>query len=216
VAGWLPPVVAVLVIAYFRSRRLFLALISVIIVSILANYASTYEATVGVASRTGTFLRPILWRANIELGMRSPLFGLGPAGTHTYAVSYRPPYLQDTYSRLGWRIMSEPLAHNDYIDTFTQTGLLGLGCLLWLLWSVARVGLALRPTFQGDFWQGFVHSCLGGVAAVAVACVMGSWFLPYVYNGAFTLIRHAYLSWLFFGALASLQRLAPAILDARR
>ncbi len=216
VSGWLPPAVAMLTVAFLRSRRLFLVLLLGGVVLVALQSDVVYEHTVSVAQRTGSFLRFPLWAANIELGLKNPLTGVGPGNPRAYLSLYLPEYVRTAYANLGWRLPQEPLSHNDYIDTFTQTGLLGLGFLVAVQVGVARAGLRLRRRFQPGFWQGFIYSCLGGLAGVVMGCWLGSWFLPYVYNGGLVSIRHAYLSWLYFGALVALERLAPSIVREQR
>jgi len=71
--------------------------------------------------------RPILWRAGLELWRQSPWLGTGAASYNVLFDQHRPP-----------GFLNEPQwAHNEYVNTLSDYGVVGFG-----LWAAAGAGLA--------------------------------------------------------------------------
>jgi len=138
----------------------------------------------------------------IEVTLRNPITGLGPAAYRAYART-KPIYIQGAYYFVPW-ISS----HNNYVDLFSHVGLLGLGLLTWFSVALARLGLRLRAHFTEGFAAGYVNSMLAAGAGALVLMVFADWILPFVYNIGFPGFQASMLVWLFLGGLVALEQMS--------
>ena len=98
-------------------------------------------------------------------------------------------------------------AHNNYIDIFSHTGLVGLGLFLWFLLEVARLGLKLRRVKRSAFAEGYIAGMLATLAGMVVIMMLADWFLPFVYNIGLPGFQASVLVWLFLGGLVALENM---------
>lgn len=80
-------------------------------------------------------LRIIVWRGAIELGKRYPFFGTG-VETFAYAYNFVRPVEHNTTSE--WDFIYNK-AHNEYLNYFATTGLVGLIAYIFFMASVVRL-----------------------------------------------------------------------------
>jgi hypothetical protein len=146
--------------------------------------------------------RLVLSECVITVALRNPLTGLGPA-------SYRPyANLQPLkYGRTYW-VKPNVSSHNNYVDLFAHTGLLGLGLYLWFVVELARLGGRLSRQYRADFCAGYVNGLLAALAAVSVSMLLLDWFLPFVYNVGFVGFQASVLLWMFLGGLVALESMS--------
>ena len=137
----------------------------------------------------------------VQVTMRNPITGLGPA-------SYRPYANQEplAYRRALW-INPKISSHNNYVDLFAQTGVLGLTLFFWFAVELARLGLRLRTRFREGFAAGYVNGMLAAGAGSLVIMLLADWILPFVYNIGFPGFQASVLVWLFMGGLVALDHL---------
>ena len=138
----------------------------------------------------------------VDVTMRNPITGLGPA-------AYRP-YTRMQPLAYGYSLWQEPLvnSHNNYVDIFSQTGVIGLALFLWFMAEVALLAWRLRKRYRAGFLSGYVNGILAAWAGIMVAMMFLDWFLPFVYNVGFPGFQASVLVWLFFGGLVALEKLA--------
>lgn len=131
----------------------------------------------------------------VEVTMRNPITGLGPAAYRSYA-SMTPL----VYQRAVWYA---PMvnSHNNFVDIFAHAGLLGLGLFIWFMVEVARLGFRLRNRLTTGFAAGYINGMLATMAGIVVAMLLLDWFLPFVYNVGFPGFQASVLVWLFLGGL---------------
>ena len=94
----------------------------------------------------------------VEVTMRNPITGLGPAAYRSYA-RMKPLAYQGAY----W-LEPSVNSHNNYVDLFAHVGLLGLGIFLWLAVEIFGVGFRLRSRFTAGFAAGYVNAMLAAWA----------------------------------------------------
>ena len=135
----------------------------------------------------------------VRLTMRNPILGLGPASYRFYG-DVEPLVFR------GW-IIPRMSSHNNYVDLFAQTGLVGLGLFLWFVVEVTRLGLRLRSRFTEGFAAGYVNGMLAAGAGALVVMLLADWILPFVYNIGFPGFQASVLVWLFLGGLVALEQL---------
>ncbi len=138
----------------------------------------------------------------VEVTMRNPITGLGPAAYRSYART-EPLFYQGAY----WL---DPLvnSHNNYVDLFAHMGLLGLGLFVWFAVELLRLGASLRRRYTHGFAAGYVNSVLAGAIASLVLMALADWLLPHVYNIGFPGFQASVLIWLFLGGLLAFERMA--------
>ena len=188
-AGWVPAFVAVAVIAFLRSQKLFVIVAIVIAVGAGGYYWRTsFEAETQESGYTRLAAYAVNWR----ITSRHLLFGTGPAGYASYYMSYFP---------------TEAMAsHSNYIDILAQTGIVGLFFFLWFLGAQAWGGYKLRRELwgQGSFAESMSVAVLAGTAGCVVAMALGDWVTPFAYTQGIVGFDLAMLNWLFMGSLWAL------------
>jgi O-antigen ligase len=137
----------------------------------------------------------------VELTMRNPITGLGPAAYRPYGklapLMYQGAYYNDL-----------PLsAHNNYVDLFSHVGLLGLGLFLWFVVELIRLAVRLRARYTDGFAAGYVNGMLAAWVGALVVMVLADWILPFVYNIGFPGFQASVLVWLFLGGLVALDNM---------
>ena len=118
-----------------RGRAFFLALLS--LAALLAPYGILQRVSDQAAGREPLpYGRFDLWEACFRMVRESPVIGIGSGGFPDAFFGVRPLSL----ARLG-----ADYAHSEPIQVACETGLVGLGFLVWILVSLWRV----RPRFRG-------------------------------------------------------------------
>lgn len=140
----------------------------------------------------------------VEVTLRNPITGLGPAAYRLYANA--APF---QYAHIYW-IDPRISAHNNFVDLFAHVGLVGLALFGWFCWELARLGLALRQRYQEGFAAGYVNGMMAAGAASLVLMMLADWILPFVYNIRFMGFQASVLIWLFLGGLVTLDHLPEA------
>jgi len=200
---WIAVVAVAGVLAWLRWPRLRWPVILLLAVLAVSGglYSTVYEFAGGGEewAESGGSRLALIDRV-IEVTMRNPITGLGPAAYRPYAGM--EPLL---YGRAYW---IAPLinSHNNYVDLFSQVGLLGLALFFWFAVEVARLGLRLRAYFTQGFAAGYVNGMLAAGAASLVLMMFADWILPFVYNIGFPGFQSSVLVWLFLGGLVTLEQ----------
>lgn len=189
---------------WLRFRRLRWAIVVVLIVLLALGVLvpSLYQFAGGDAEwALSGGSRLLLSGRVIEVTMRNPVTGLGPAAYRPYANMKPLPY-----GRAYW-VTPQINSHNNYVDLFAHGGIVGLLLFFWFVWEVARLGLALRKRYTGDFTAGYVNGMLAAGAGALVIMALADWILPFVYNIGFDGFQASVLVWLFLGGLVALENM---------
>jgi O-antigen ligase len=138
----------------------------------------------------------------VDVSMRNPITGLGPAAYRWYARMKPLPY-----AGAYW---IDPLvnSHNNYVDLFSQGGLLGLALFFWFTAEVIRLGGRLRTRVTTGFALGYVNAMLAAWIGALIVMLFADWILPHVYNIGFPGFQASVLVWLFLGGLVALERMS--------
>jgi O-antigen ligase len=202
-SAWLPPLIAVVVILYFHSKKLLTATLIGLIVVALPFAAQLRAGIIDEATGGGARFRPRLWGIVAYTAARSPLVGLGPANYRPYAT-FEFDFRRPGEGQLLPAYMREAPSHNQYIDILAQTGFFGLGAYLWLLGAVFLVARRRYQAAALGFDKGYSLAVVGACAATLVIGLIGDWALPYVYNIGVFGFRQSAFTWIFFGGLIAL------------
>lgn len=212
-SGWVGVAVALGVLIWLRLPRsrwpivvLVIALaVSGVLFPSLYNFAGGEEEWVGSGGS-----RLVLIQRVIEVTMRNPITGLGPAAYRHYAIMKPLPYL-GAYWLQPW-----VNSHNNYVDLFAHVGLLGLALFGWFAVAFARTGLRLRRRYTEGFAAGYLNAMLAAGAASLVLMALADWILPHVYNIGFPGFQASVLVWLFLGGVVALENMGHGDEATRR
>jgi O-antigen ligase len=197
-SGWLPSLIAIAAITFFRSRKLFGVVMIASAIGIFSQFDVVYDTVWGTTVRKGDLTRLDIWSQTLDLVGRYPFLGTGPAG---YAA-----YFQSVYAGSQFSLST----HNTYLDVVAQTGLIGLLVFAWLFVVLLRLGWRARVRWRHGFLGGYAQGGFGALIALMVAMSQGDWLIPFVYNQTIAGFRYTVHSWVFLGFLSSLALLRPA------
>lgn len=181
-----------------RWRRTLIVLV-VLLVASGVLFPSLYEFAGGDeawASTGGS--RLVLIGRVVEVTLRNPITGLGPASYRPYANARPLSYMAATWTN--------PLisSHNNYVDLFAHTGLVGLGLFLWFMGELGWASWQLCGRLRSGFAGGYAAGMLAAWAGALVLMMFADWILPFVYNIGFPGFQASLLVWLFLGGITSL------------
>lgn len=204
-SNWTGVVATIGVLAWLRFPRLRWPVLGLLaglaVTGVLSSTVYTFAGGDTEWESSGGSRITLITRV-LEVTMRNPITGLGPAAYRPYARMEPLPY------GLALWIQPEVSAHNNYVDLFSHAGLIGLALFVWFAVEVARLGLSLRSRFKTGFAAGYVNSMLAvGVGALTLM-LFADWILPFVYNVRFEGFQASVLVWLFLGGLVALEHMA--------
>jgi tetratricopeptide (TPR) repeat protein/predicted secreted protein len=104
--------------------------------------------------------RLLIWRDTAVMGLKNP-FGVGIGGFHTNFPKYASEGLKEVLPQNQFIVN---YAHNEYLEVFAETGIVGLSVFLWMLVLFWKEGL--KASYQKDSQTGIIALGLlsGGVA----------------------------------------------------
>lgn len=191
-SGWLPGVIGMLVITLVRIRRSLVVVGLLGLAGVVLSYGWITQAILeeNIYSQV---TRLEAWKIIIEMARISPIFGLGPANYYWYAP---------LFNIMGFHVPFS--SHNNYVDLFAQTGIVGLILFLWFFISVSVLALRMVDRVPKGFPNAYVYGCIGGIAGSLAAGLLGDWVLPFVYNIGLLGFRSSVFTWLFLGGLLAI------------
>ncbi len=149
--------------------------------------------------------RLVLIERVVDVTMRNPVTGLGPAGYRPYANATPLRYL-----RVNW-LTPNVSSHNNYVDLFAHGGIVGLALFGWFVFAVVRLGARLRRRYTGGFAAAYVNGVLAAGVGALVIMLLADWILPFVYNIGFPGFQASVLVWLFLGGLVALDHMPQPV-----
>jgi hypothetical protein len=204
-SNWVGVFAALGVLAWLRYKWLRWLSLAVIVFTLMSGvlFNSIYQFAGGDAKwmESGASRGVLIGRV-LELSMRNPITGIGPAAYRPYGLT-QPLFYDGAY----W-IAPQINSHNNYVDLFSQVGVIGLALFLWFMAEAALVGWRLRKTFKDGFEGGFVNGILAAWVGTMIIMALADWFLPFVYNIGFPGFQASVLIWMFFGGLVALEQIA--------
>jgi len=205
-SNWVGLTVVIGMLVWLRFRRLRwpIVVLAVVLMSLGVLFPAVYEFAGGDEEWVGSGAsRLVLIERVINVTLRNPITGLGPAAYRVYAGMEPLRYLG------AYWLKPMVNSHNNYVDIFAQTGLLGLTLFLWFIAEVGRLAWRLRQRYRSGFTAGYVNGVLAAWVSMLVIMLLLDWFLPFVYNVGFTGFQASVPVWLFMGGLVALEKMAP-------
>ena len=190
-SGWIPPLITIAAILYFRYARILFVLIP------FAGIYGWILANQSIAAESYSWLTRIeAWKIVLSISKINLILGTGFANYYWYTP---------LFPILGWYVKFN--SHSQYVDLIAQVGLLGLGCFLWFFWEIGRLSMSLRASVPEGFTKAYVYGVIGGIAGTLVAAALVDWVLPFVYNIGMTGFRGSVFAWIFLGGLVSIEQI---------
>jgi hypothetical protein len=197
-SGWTPALVALGVIVMLTNRRLLLLLSPIALIGVVVRFSALLNQFVLNDYKQYDWLTRVeAWKILLQIIGLEPILGTGFGNYYWYTP---------LYSLLGYNVRFN--SHNNYVDLAAQTGLVGLGCFVWLMLTLGVIAWRLRRRVPEGFSRAYVYGVLGGLAGTMVAAFLGDWVLPFVYNVGFGGFRASVLAWIFLGGLLVVEHLA--------
>ncbi len=184
-SAWLAAAIGTLVVIPYRSitrrRGLFLCGVTLTTVAIVAMAAP--DATVRrfsasfSTSDAGYRARLWFWDAASRMLRDAPLAGVGLGNFQYWSPSYQGDVLQSEHGHESYRNEIHTLhAHSDPLELASETGLIGLALVAWMLWRLRKCrgaewgGLAAYLAF--GMLNTTLHSAAHMLAALLFGCVL--------------------------------------------
>ena len=171
--GWISGILALgfMLIVYLIKTKKEYRGIMVVAISVTTIVVLTVLASTQVTERLETLThgeddpswkgRTAVASATLDLIGDYPLLGTGP-GTFPIAFTpYRPAGLNAKYLQ----------AHNDYLHFISETGILTVGIILWLMVATFWSGIRKIMTTNSRLTLGITLGSLGGIVAIMVHSV---------------------------------------------
>lgn len=198
VSHWAGVAATLGMLIWFRFPRVrwVIVALAIVLAGMGILFPTVYEFAGGEDEwATSGASRLTLIRRVLEVTMRNPITGLGPASYRNYA-NVEP-------LRYGQALWVNPRvnSHNNYVDIFAHTGLLGLGLFLWFAWELLMLGWQLSARYREGFVGGYVSGMTAVWVGSLVIMLLADWLLPFVYNIGFPGFQASLLVWLFAGGL---------------
>jgi hypothetical protein len=197
-SNWLGVAVVIGVLLWLRFPKLHWIAIGAVALMLASGvlFQALYNFAGGDAKwEESGASRGVLINRVLEDSMRNPITGIGPAAYRWYGMT-RPVAYEG-----AWWIQPQVNSHNNYVDLFSQTGIIGVALFLWFMFELLRVGRKLYRRYPDGFAGGYLASMLGAWFSIMVLMALADWFLPSVYNIGFPGFQASVLVWMFFGGL---------------
>jgi hypothetical protein len=195
-SGWLPSLIAIGILLWFRSWRMALVLGALAVAAKLALDPNLLNELLA-RDEYSILTRSAAWEiVLVQIVRVSPILGLGPANYYHYTP---------LFPILGWYVQFN--SHNQYVDLVAQTGLVGLACFLWFAGEMGRLGWRLRERAPAGFARAYVYGALAGLVATLVAGMLADWVIPFVYNIGFIGFRSSLWAWMFLGGMVAIEQM---------
>jgi hypothetical protein len=190
-SGWIPAFASVGVVLFFYSWRLTLGIALVAVIPVMKLFPELLSSdSYSISTRLDA------WTILLEILRASPAVGVGFGNYYWYTPLFRIRGFEVEFN-----------SHNNFVDVAAQTGIVGLGFLLWFFAEIFGLGLRLRKAVPEGFARAYVYGAIGGLAGTMAAAMLGDWLLPFVYNVGMGGFRTGILAWLFLGALVALENM---------
>jgi O-antigen ligase len=191
---------AALVVVFARSKRAWPLIAGAAVVVVLLAPAAWHDrvADAGSLDRPEIATRLDFWDAAVSMFQANPLLGVG---LNNFDVAYVGLERTGRTFLPGTGLAAPETAHNLYLNTLAEQGLVGIAALLLLVLAAGRLTLALRRSDDPRV-RGFGL----GLLAAGVALLVSNLF-----DVTFVDPKTSILAWTILGVGAAVQRI-----DARR
>ena len=145
---------------YFNKKKVLVAVIGggfILIMIVLSSTAMVERfLTLGEMDKGRSAGRIKIWGAVVEMIEDYPVLGIGPGNFSTVFTQYLPPAENRHF-----------YAHNDYIQSAAEIGLISIVIIAWMIAAVYRRGFKKLKN-QSRLVRGVTIGALSGITAILV------------------------------------------------
>jgi len=180
--AWVGTIAAIAVMLLFSPhRKLFLTVAAVAIVLFAAasplikddegkSVAHKFSTIFDMKDKPTQF-RFLVWKSSLRVVKEEPL----GAGIGNFKVIYPKHRTVDERRNTGWdKVIYK--AHNDYVQTFVEVGVLGFAAFLWIILIVLKMARRMTRRCNDSFLRAVSLGLLGGIAGMLVHSFFSSNF----------------------------------------
>jgi O-Antigen ligase len=194
-SGWLPPLIALAVVLFYRFPRFTLGL-ALLAVPAGLFFAARMWSSLMAHEEYSYMTRLEAWGVLWQVIEKSPVVGLGPSNYFYYTAVF--PFL-------GWYATFN--SHNNYMDLLAQVGFLGLLAFSWFVFEISRMCFRMKRCLPEGFTQAYVYGAIAGLAGSLASGMLADWIIPFFYNIGIRGFRSSLLFWVFLGGVLALKRM---------
>ncbi len=170
--GWIATAAGIgfVLLVQFLSGKYRLRAMVPIILPVLLVLAVIFLSSTDLVNRFNTITqqdtedtlygRQLAWNGTIEMIKANPVTGVGPGNYSKAFRGFQPPGLSGRYI----------YAHNDYLHFISETGILLVPIMFWLVYSLFAHGLSKIRQAGGQI-RGVTTGAMGGIIAILVHSV---------------------------------------------
>jgi O-antigen ligase len=189
---WFSTIISFLIISFLKNKKfmittfLSISVFLLIFFSVFGNYRDRIEKTIESKNIISHMdLRKNLWKAGLEIFLKNPLYGIGDGKVSNYLKPYLEKGLIDNIAH----------CHNIYITLAAETGVIGLGILLWILIYFIKKYYNEFIKSEDNFSKAFSISLLGSFINIAIAGLTEHNFATFVIWGFLSFYMGIYESY---------------------
>jgi len=179
-AAWVGTIAAIAVMLFFSPHRkpfvtvagiailLFIALSPLIKDDEGKSVAHKFSTIFDMKDKPIEF-RFLVWNSSLRVVKEDPL----GAGVGNFKVIYPKHRTVDERRNTGWdKVIYK--AHNDYVQTFVEVGILGFAAFLWMILVVLKMARRMTRRCDDSFLLAASLGLLGGIAGTLVQSLFSS------------------------------------------
>jgi len=189
---WFSTIITFLIISFLKSKKFLITtffLISVFLLiffSVFGNYRDRVEKTIGSKNNISHMeLRKNFWKAGLDIFLKNPIYGIGDGKVSNYLKPYLEKGLIDNTAH----------CHNIYITLAAETGVIGLGILLWILIYFIKKYYSEFMKSNDNFSKAFSISLFGSFINISISGLSEHNFATFVIWGFLSFYMGIYESY---------------------
>jgi hypothetical protein len=196
-SGWLPGLIVFASISWLAKPRWRPYFIGIGLPLLLFNIQNISGILFAGDNSYSLLTREAAWKILGEIISVNPVLGLGFANYYWFTP---------LFPILGYAVSFN--SHNNFIDIIAQMGFVGLICFFWITYELSALSWRLKKLAPEGFAKAYVYGAMGGLIGTIAACMLGDWFLPFVYNIGFKGFRASIFGWIFLGGVIALEQIS--------
>lgn len=193
VSGWFGLLVALGVVTFIKSRKVFLALLAVACVTCVVAWPFLQKNVIQSSQTEGDYDRFAMMRGALIYASEFPL-GVGLGNYRTYNSFY--------YGE-KWGTTSYTSAHGTYSQHLSEMGFPGFVLFVSILILGFRWMLASYRKMPPGPSKTYVLAAVGQLVGISAAAFIGDYIVPAYHNGGIMTFSTTVYSWLIWGLAVS-------------
>lgn len=161
--------------------KVYIVLIIGVLLMLVTNFSprdsdNKLDRFISISEASGNARIPV-WINTLEIIKDNPIIGVGAGQWNEY---YRLYYNKAVFDKHSGEKVRFNDAHNDYLETFANYGLIGFSILMWIVFLTGRSGLVMLSNPMQNDRIFILASMLGllGFSIVALVSFPINWYVP--------------------------------------